>query len=820
MNFKRFIACMLGCILTLSLTACEQKSKTNGDALTLWYEASTVKIKQDDEGEAVKSAKQKKTLVIDMARNESEGVQMMMYAKKDISSYTVSVSELKCGEEVISSDAITIYQMKYQTVEGNRTPGNQLFATGELPDPLLPFEKAVEYKETVIEKGDNQSIFFDVETAKETKAGIYKGTVTVKADGETYSMPMEVNVHDVVLADTAGLKTAFSYFDRDHFATAELDSSDEMTTTYFETLLDYNMSSWVPFEGEGGTEKYVELIRKYYNEPGFNSYRLYYQIASTAYNGIAVRYNAELLKQYIKALADASIEDRVDYLEKAYAYFYTVADEPATEEQFMTAKAAHDAFVMLLSDADEELRAQYAGKEEYTYYVDEISESVLTIPNVLPGAYDIDDAQYYGLNYLTFVPELSCLHTEADRQHYVDGREDMELWTYSCVGPVYPYPSGHTDDYCLGFRLTSWMCFDYDWDGYLMYAVANYLNLEYGDVKHDAWTSMDTGQPRPGDGRYFYPGEKYGLDYPCPSIRAIAYRDGVDDYALLEEVEAIYAENGLDAAAALQGIYDKLYSGVIPITDSDVFEAVRREVFSIIEDLQSDVGVLYKETNIELAEADLIFKTVNPEATVSVDGENVSPSDDGYYSFTIDLTEKTSFTYTVTYADESKEYTYALISGKLGTVNGFEEVTNIENVIFSSTEGYESEINENADFVKEGTKSLHISLNKDGVDTLPYFAILKDSELLGGKLTGVETFKFYTYNAGKKDITMNVTYYTTGEVTISDVKLVAGEWTLVEIPVPKDLDDVESITEFDFNFAQGESVELYMDGFATIVEEE
>ena len=83
MKAKRMITGLLVTALMMSTVGCMGQGKTNGSEMTIWSEASTVKIKQFDDGEAVKNAGSKNVLKVNMAQNESEGVQLMIYAMQN-----------------------------------------------------------------------------------------------------------------------------------------------------------------------------------------------------------------------------------------------------------------------------------------------------------------------------------------------------------------------------------------------------------------------------------------------------------------------------------------------------------------------------------------------------------------------------------------------------------------------------------------------------------------------------------------------------------------------------------------------------------------
>lgn len=817
MNMKRCASFVLALVLICGCVGCGS-AKTDGSFLTVWAEHTTVKIKQQDDGKAAKSAGSKNVLKISMAKNESEGIQLMMRAKKDVSAYTVMVSDMKCENEVIPADDIEIYMLKYQTVEILQPTGNDAFPAGsKIPDPMLPMETAITYGENTIKKGNNQAVYFDVTTTKDTRAGLYKGNVTVKVGKENYIIPMQVTVHDVTLPDTPGLKTAFSYMDRDLFATAELDASDEMTASYFETLMNYNMGSFLPFEGVGGVEKYLELLKKYWSYPGFTCYRLYYDPSGSVYNGVPCSYNAPLLKEFVRGIARLSVTDKTDYLSKAYCYFYTVADEPSTDEQFQIAKAAIDTYKAMLTDCDAELRLEYAGTADYEYYIEVVSNSLLELPNVLPGSLFKGELEKYGISDYTMVPLIDNFQSDASRKASVVGRENKELWTYTCNFPVYPYPSSHVDDYNLGLRLTSWMCCDYDWDGFLQWrSIGNVYGTVGGSAVADSWEEVNTAAGRPGEGIYFYPGKKYGLSAPCPSIRAVIYRDGTEDYELLKAIEKIYLEKGMDADAALQQLYDKVFSGVIPITDSYVFEDVRAELFQMIADLNSSVGILYKSIDMGYDNAEIIFKCTDENAKATVDDKELKKDKDGLYNVCVDLKKQAECKIIITCGKDVKEYIKKVSDGILDTICGFEDGGKPTDYLLISKNGNTAELNKTEKYVLGGKQSLHLMLNTGEENKIPYFGIDKSSKLIGGDWNDISGMRFYIYNASPEEVIMESVYFTTSEIQMDTYALAAEEWTMIQINMPKGLVDVESIQEFDFNFKEGSSADLYLDNFVTI----
>ena len=817
MKAKKILAWALIFSLCVGLCGCADLGNGQTGDLVLWSEPSGIKYLQNDEGEAAKTAGDKSVLQVQMAKNETEAVQLMMYANKAVSCYNVEVSDLICGDAVIPAENVEIWDQLYQEAVNTSRPGNPVYDNGFVPDPLLPMETAVEYGETAIEAGHNQAVLLDITTTAGTAAGVYTGTVTVTADATVYEMPLEVTVHDIDLTGVEELRTAFSWFDRDHLASAELDSSDEIMKKYVDLMLKYNMSCKVPFEGNGGIERYIELIREYYFKDGFTAYALYYEPTGSGYDGTNTNVNLPLMKEYIRAIAHASVEDRVNYLDKAYSYFYTDVDEPASEQQFLDAKKTIDLYFQMLFDCDTELRAEYAGTTDYDYYINTVSPVLVNIPDVIPGAYDIEDVKAYGLDNLTVCPVLHTFATPGYAEAIREGRDYVDVWMYTCWSPTYPYPNAHTDDLPLSTRVLGWMCYELDTPTYLMWATSCYIWQIWGEPVEDSWTDMHTGEPSAGDGKLTYPGAKYGIDGPCPSLRMVAYRDMSEDYQLLNVVRDLYKAQGLDAMTVLEPLFRQIYTtGLIPSRDVYAFEQVRTQLFDMILNLSAGNEVYYVTTDIGVATATIAFKTA-PDVQILIDGQVQTPDEQGVYTFDFDLTEQKEFTYQLQNGENIRTVSRTLIDGQLGQVQSFEDpAEDCGNWIscFGKNSGAYS-----TQFAQEGSGSMEIVMNPDAEDALPFFALTKDSELIGGSWQGIQTVKLYLYNPASETVNLSVSYYTNKDVNMNSFELQPGQWTLVELTMPTaELEDIDTIEEIDFNFERGTAVTVYLDSLVTVKE--
>ena len=124
MKVKPILAWMLVIGLLFGLCGCRKTAPVQAAGLVLWSEPSGIKYLQDDDGAAAKTAPEKSVLKVQMAKNEAEAVQLMMYASEKINCYDVAVSDLICGNAVIPAESIEIWDQLYQASVTTSRPGN------------------------------------------------------------------------------------------------------------------------------------------------------------------------------------------------------------------------------------------------------------------------------------------------------------------------------------------------------------------------------------------------------------------------------------------------------------------------------------------------------------------------------------------------------------------------------------------------------------------------------------------------------------------------------------------------------------------------
>lgn len=811
-KIKKVLSVLLATSMILAVTACGKKTSEEGGAgMTygeVWSYPTTTKVMQDEKIADKGAAK----LEYKVVRNEYESVQLMLTAKKDISSFVLSKADLKNGDHVLSAENIDIYVQKYAAFDDNH-------GKGIAPDALLPMDVADSYKENKIVSGDNGGLWVTIYIPKETVAGVYEGTFELTVDGKSgekkLDIPVSVEVADYTLTDEVTADTLFSWrYER--VATGELDGSAEMMTHYYEFFLDYRLSlQSMPMEALTG-EEVAENVQKYYDR--ITTYSILSEVGniSTNLDGYPSK-----IEEQILSIAEVCTEE-TNYLDKAIIYFM---DEPEFQLPDIRASVMSRTATMqgYLDACVDKIKADNTGKYDTFKKHANWEESISDIPCVLP----VSDGPIQWLRDNEYTEEgqaalkaLNCvcpqfdIFTEKNIDFLLHMQEayDIDLWWYGMSGSYSPGPNYFVGEKnLLNARTASWIQKKYDVVGNLYWDAAAYT-AEEGNPAYefvDLWDDPDrdrSGIWMSGDGNLCYPGAAYGCYGPLPSIRLMSIRDGMEEYEMLVDMEKTYeslaSSFGADFSVkeAMEIFYTTLAYNVASMyahgeANLD-FLNVRAELIDMLVGLQKGTGFAMGNIAVENKEATFTYY-VPAGSTVKIDGKEQTPIAGLKYQYVQDVAQNKNVTIEVKNADGEKATYKQFIAVPLYVLCKFQEEATLAGV--TVTDGSTAAI--------VADKGLH--LNVKGVVTgnalmdaafVPQVSVA--TSLFGeNQLKDFETVNVGLYNPGK-DFTANVRLYDdAGEYTeLGEVLIAAGE-TTVKLDIKKaNFDEIKEAKTLAFEF--------------------
>lgn len=365
--YGKIISLGLALTLTVSCFSCGKKNSesssgsSGGIAQTVvWTATANEKFVREVD---YSSRYDSKTLEIKAFRNEEEAGQIMISAAED-TTYTLELGELKSAsgevfkqfEEVVGDDGettrvdyITVYNEKYINVA---TPKDTLNAqgAGHYADALLPYAKAVEYKENKVSKGENQGIYVSVKPSKTQAAGTYTGNFKLTLNGKERLVPVSITVYDYTLSDQTHMKTLISYPTRD-VGVAELDTSAEMAYEYAEFMASKKILSSVPVTAEWGFDRdaYFDFVAEKIDDPRVSVIRAPFTGGATAVKTITIDgFKTLAIDENINS-PDCEVESIATVLWDGCQPLY----EQYFKESFKRGKNMYDKMIFYLSIIDE-----------------------------------------------------------------------------------------------------------------------------------------------------------------------------------------------------------------------------------------------------------------------------------------------------------------------------------------------------------------------------------------------------------------------------------------------------------------------------------
>ncbi|MGN0234236.1 MAG: glycoside hydrolase domain-containing protein [Bacteroidaceae bacterium] len=130
-----------------------------------------------------------KTLTLDAWRGERVSAQAVLSTPVDLARVTFEVSDLRNGKALIPASAINKYFVRYVMTDWHENMADSFL----LPDHLSPDT------EMKVAAHTTRPLWLDIRVPQDAKPGTYKGTLTVSCDGQTFTLPLSLQVCSRVL---------------------------------------------------------------------------------------------------------------------------------------------------------------------------------------------------------------------------------------------------------------------------------------------------------------------------------------------------------------------------------------------------------------------------------------------------------------------------------------------------------------------------------------------------------------------------------------------------------------------------------------------
>lgn len=574
---------------------------------SVWSTYSTVKVTQNVKDERYRYYDVMGAEVnIEMMKDETEGSQLIITAGSDISSFDLTISDLKDGKgNTFPKENIVAYQQKYLYCPSDYDPKNVNISTNDyVPDMLLPLETAKQYNENSVKAGNNQGITIEAETTKDTVPGTYTGTFILDLDGEKQNIPVSITVWDIEYTSARSAYQSSFLIYQNQLMHGEYEASDEVSQRYTEFLLKYNANGFTVSGKEKLTAaEIIEECESFAGDKNFNSIPIYGASPTTTYQAYSAE--AEIIINFIVDAMKLSTPEK-PYVEMLYMYplaFDEVSSAHGTRwTDFLRVFEKGGPWDQTLERALERAKQTDEYQAFDADFQARVDYAILNIPSVNPIGYE---EEMMGQLSSTFCPTIDRYDTEFLAQSWMQDAEattNGELWTYTCIGPVHPYPTFHVTDYNLGTRVGGWISKQNNVTGYLYYMVNMYqCDLDTNWQYCDPYETANRLYIVPGDGYLLYPGRKYGSEYPFASTRLAAFRDSVDDYDMLTVYETLLNEQAekygieINFNDYVNDLYDSLTEGSAYYTDDALIFEARKELAKRILALKGDLGAMISQ---------------------------------------------------------------------------------------------------------------------------------------------------------------------------------------------------------------------------------
>lgn len=205
-----------------------------GRDLGLWWTESTYKVHRD----TPLPDRPTNEVRLSLAANECEAIQIIARPDRDVR-ISVSVSDFVGPAGRMSADNFRLFEVAYVPVS---IPSDKLGWADDWPDPLPPLEAPV-----LCRAGRNQPFWLLAHAPPDTRPGMYRGRITVTADGRDTVIPMRLEVYAFALTPDTHFRTAYGVSPHWGFlGIIDPDQRRHVHDLYMQVCRDYRIAPYNP----------------------------------------------------------------------------------------------------------------------------------------------------------------------------------------------------------------------------------------------------------------------------------------------------------------------------------------------------------------------------------------------------------------------------------------------------------------------------------------------------------------------------------------------------------------------------------------------
>ena len=468
-----------------------------------------------------------KAVCLDAWRGERVSAQAVLCTPVDIKSVSMSVSDLKCGRNIIPASAATEYFVRYVIAEAG---------IGRKDEAILSADRLDPAESMAVDACTSRPLWIEFKVPAQTVPGLYKGRLNVDCDGTVLTLPLQIRVSSNVLPEPS--EWAFHL---------DLWQNPYAVARYYEVPLwsrehfDLMRPLYRQLADAGCKVATASIIQHPWNSQTQDPFES--MIAKMKQVDGTWKYDYTVFDKWVSFIMSCGIDEQLDcYTLVPWHYKFDYYDCATNSVKYVECKpqeqAYRDLILPFLKDFAAHLKAR--GWFDITCIamderpMEQMNAALAIVKEADPGFriegaanYSVDSHEAGNIYDMSVAYQFDLLTPEALGHRHAAGQK---LTFYTCCSPDRPNTFTFSDP--AESALLGWHAAAVGYDGYLRWA-------------YNSWTE----QPNQ-DSRYFaknWPSGDCYLVYPGgSSIRFERLVEGIQDY---EKIRLI-RENGTEAQKA------------------------------------------------------------------------------------------------------------------------------------------------------------------------------------------------------------------------------------------------------------------------------